>query len=288
MQKIDLHIHATLNKVNQNSNILVSTAREMIKHLGDLSIKKAVLMSSGETDANIIGTTNNDIYKIIKEMPDYYAWMCNLDYKDVSSVYDRLYNYKKQGAIGIGELIINRRFDDDFLQAIFDAAQKLNLPVTFHMSPEENFSYGVVDKPRLPLLEKTLQKYPKCKFLGHSQAFWIEISADAPNDKEGRNQWGKGKVIKGGRVLELFEKYNNLYGDLSANSAGCAIMRDEEFGLEFLERYSDRLFFATDMINTNMVFPLSKWLDDMAIIGKLSMKAYENICYKNAERIFKL
>ena len=57
-------------------------------------------------------------------------------------------------------------------------------------------------------------------------------------------------------VPELFSKYPNLYGDLSANSGGQAIMRDSEFGLKFLEKYSDRLFFATDMVNTDMVFPL--------------------------------
>ena len=33
-------------------------------------------------------------------------------------------------------------------------------------------------------------------------------------------------------------------------------MRDPEFGLNFLETYSERLFFATDMVNTEMIFPL--------------------------------
>ena len=46
----------------------------------------------------------------------------------------------------------------------------------------------------------------------------------------------------GGRVPELFAKYPNLYGDLSANSGSRAIMRDPEFGLWFLETYADRLF----------------------------------------------
>lgn len=288
MKKIDMHLHSTLNDVTQNNNMLISTAKEMKQHLNALSIYKAVLMSSGETDGDIIGTTNNDLYEIVKQMPETYSFMCNLDFKDIETVYDRLYKYKQLGAIGIGEIMINLRLDDKFLQEIFASAEKLDLPVTFHMSPEVGFSYGVVDLPRLPLLEQTLQQYPKCKFLGHSQAFWIEISADAPNDKHSRNQWGKGKVISGGRLPELFEKYDNLYGDLSANSGGCAIMRDEDFGIKFLERFSDRLFFASDMVNTKMEFPLGKWLDDMYENGKLSLSAYENICYKNAQRIFKL
>lgn len=87
---------------------------------------------------------------------------------------------------------------------------------------------------------------------------------------------------------ELFAAYPNLYGDLSANSAGCAIMRDPEFGLAFLERYADRLFFATDMVNTEMVFPLGAWLDEQVSTGALGREAYEKICFKNAQRVFGL
>ena len=65
-------------------------------------------------------------------------------------------------------------------------------------------------------------------------------------------------------------------------------MRDEAFGLNFLETYADRLFFATDMVNKDMVFPLGQWLDDMAAAGKLSQETYEKILRGNAQRIFGL
>ena len=87
---------------------------------------------------------------------------------------------------------------------------------------------------------------------------------------------------------ELFAKYPNLYGDLSANSGSRAIMRDPEFGLWILETYADRLFFATDMVNRDMVFPLGAWLDEMVSCGKLSRSAYEKITWENARRIFGL
>ena len=137
-------------------------------------------------------------------------------------------------------------------------------------------------------LGEVLKKYPRLKLLGHSQVFWIEMSGDAPAEKEARNQWGDGPVIPGGRVPELFEKYPNLYGDLSANSGSRAIMRDPEFGLAFLEKYADRLFFATDMVNKDMEFPLGAWLDEMAAAGKLSEETYEKIVRGNAQRIFGL
>lgn len=172
--------------------------------------------------------------------------MKKIDLKDIETVYDRLAFCKANGAIGIGELMINKKIDNPFLEALFTAAEKLELPVTIHLSPEEGFKYGIADEPGLPLLESLLIRHPNLKILGHSQTFWIEMSGDAPKDKEGRYKMGKGPVLPGGRLPELFSKYPNLYGDLSANSAGKAIMRDPEFGLAFLDTYADRLFFATD------------------------------------------
>lgn len=287
MKKIDLHLHLSFDSVPNRDKMVISSYQEMIPHLEKLGISKGVLMSSGEQASLISVGSNEENRKIAAAAPEYFAWMCNLDDDgNAASVYDRLAACKKQGAVGIGELMINRRLDDPFLNAVFEAAGKLNFPVTFHMSPEVGYGYGVVDDPGLPLLEKCLENYPDTLFLGHSQVFWIEMSADAPKDSRRRNQWGEGPIVLGGRVPELFEKYPNLCGDLSANSAGCAIMRDPEFGLRFLETYADRLFFATDMVNTTMVFPLGEWLDQQAAAGKLSMEAYEKICFKNAERVF--
>lgn len=286
MGKIDLHLHLTLRQIPKIGKLNLASGKNMLPHLDELGIDKGVLMSSGEKKVPIGNNQSNR--KICRQFPDRYAWMCNLDPVHQETVYDRLAEYKAQGAIGIGELTINRRLDDPFLQAVFAAAEKLELPVTIHMSPEEGYSYGVVDDPGLPLLEEVLQKYPRLKILGHSQTFWIEMSADAPRDKAGRNSWGQGPVVPGGRVPELFGKYPNLYGDLSANSGSRAIMRDPEFGLAFLETYADRLFFATDMVNTDMVFPLGQWLDQMVSEGKLKEETYEKIIRGNARRIFGL
>ena len=286
MEKIDLHLHLTPWQLPKLGKMDLASGKNMLPHLEELGIRKGVLMSSAEKGLPF--GTNKANRKICEKFPDRYAWMCALKPGDPEGVYDRLKVYKDQGAIGVGELTVNRRLDDPFLQALFAAAEKLELPVTVHMSPEVGYSYGVVDDPGLPLLEEVLKKYPRLILLGHSQTFWIEMSGDAPTDKEARNQWGDGPIVPGGRVPELFEKYPNLYGDLSANSGSRAIMRDPEFGLAFLEKYADRLFFATDMVNTSTVFPLGAWLDEQAEAGKLSREAYEKICWGNAQRIFGL
>ena len=286
MKKIDLHLHLTPFQLPKLGKMNLTSGKNMLPHLQELGIEKGVLMSSAE--GGLPFGTNKANRRICQQFPDRYAWMCAVDPKGKEPVYDRLARFKSQGAIGIGELTCNRRLDHPFLQALFAAAEKLGLPVTIHMSPEVGYSYGVVDDPGLPLLEQVLAKFPDLKILGHSQTFWIEMSADAPKDKEGRNSWGDGKIVPGGRVPELFEKYPNLYGDLSANSGSRAIMRDPEFGLAFLERYADRLFFATDMVNRDMVFPLGAWLDEMVSCGRLSRGAYEKIVRENARRIFGL
>ena len=286
MKKIDLHLHLTPFQIPKLGKMNLASAKSMIPHLEELGIGKGVLMSSAEKGLPF--GTNKANRKISQQFPDRYRWMCAVDPKGKEPVYDRLARFKSQGAIGVGELTTNRRLDDPFLQELFAAAEKLGMPVTVHMSPEVGFSYGVVDEPGLPLLEQVLEKFPDLNILGHSQTFWIEMSADAPKDKEGRNSWGQGKIIPGGRVPELFEKYPNLWGDLSANSGGNAIMRDPEFGLWFLETYAERLFFATDMVNADMVFPLGAWLDEMVAAGKLSQRAYDLICFGNAQRVFGL
>ena len=286
MGKIDLHLHLTPFQIPKLGKMNLTSGKNMIPHLEELGISKGVLMSSSESGLPF--GTNKANRKICAQFPDRYAWMCSVGPKGKGSVYDRLARYKAQGAIGIGELTYNHKLTDPFLQEVFAAAEKLDMPITIHMSPEVGYSYGVVDDPGLPLLEEVLKKYPDLKILGHSQTFWIEMSGDAPTDKEGRNSWGDGPILPGGRVPELFAKYPNLYGDLSANSGSRAIMRDEAFGLAFLERYADRLFFATDMVNKDMVFPLGAWLDEKLAAGQLSQDTYHKICFENAQRIFGL
>ena len=285
-KKIDIHLHLSERPIPDGLGMKISSGAEMLPHLDELGIGFGIIMSSGETQA-MFGS-NASCRRIAEQYPDRYAWMCGLDETEPETVYERLKQYREEGAVGVGELAVNHRLDHPFLEAVFQAAEALGLPVLFHMSPEEGFQYGVVDEPGLPLLERALNKYPKLIFIGHSQPFWHEISGDAGKSREERYEWGKGPVTPGGRLGQLFEKYPNLYGDLSANSGGCAMMRDEVFGLAFLEAWKDRLMFGTDMVNVDMEFPLGGWLDQKVEEGALSFAACQAIMSGNAKRIFGL
>lgn len=285
-KKIDIHLHLSERPIPDGLGMKISSGAEMLPHLAELGIGFGIIMSSGEKQA-MFGS-NASCRRIAEQYPDRYAWMCGLDETEPETVYDRLKQYREEGAVGVGELAVNHRLDHPFLEAVFQAAEALGLPVLFHMSPEEGFQYGVVDEPGLPLLERALNKYPNLIFIGHSQPFWHEISGDAGESREERYEWGKGPVTPGGRLGQLFEKYPNLYGDLSANSGGCAMMRDEAFGLAFLEAWKDRLLFGTDMVNVDMEFPLGGWLDQKVEEGALSFTACQAIVRGNAKRIFGL
>lgn len=281
MSKIDIHLHLALESRMIMKNINISGAEAMIPHLAKLEIRHGILLSSGEKDGG-----NHEVMTISRKHPELFSWMCNVDYQNAETVFERIALYKQQGAVGVGEIIFNEYIDSPFVESVFEAAEKLELPILFHMSPEPNYNYGIIDKPGMPLLESALAKFPNLKIIGHSQPFWHEISGDADPSRDERNSWGSGPVTPGGRLPELLRKYPNLYGDLSANSGGSAIMRDEAFGLEFLETFQDKLLFGSDMCNADMEFPLGKWMDEKYAEGKITATAYEKICYGNAQRIF--
>ena len=136
------------------------------------------------------------------------------------------------------------------------------------------------------MLEGALQKFPKLKFIGHSQPFWFEISEyDYKNvTVEERCAYPAGPVTPG-RVPYLLRKYDNLYADLSADSAGNAIMRDPDYGVRFLTEFQDKLMFGTDMANTTFIYPLCFYLKALVRQGKLSREVFEKIGHANAEKL---
>ena len=294
MKKIDIHLHVVYDGQDQfKEPYYFNDAQTMKKYMDKNDIMHGIILSSEEY-INDNYSSNIDLSSIAHKYPETFSWMCNLDLSKTDDLEKRLTHYKNLGAKGLGEFTgglnsnSSLRFDDPKLNKVFCLCEKLELPFLFHMSPKANFNYGVVDDPGLPYLEQALKKHKNLKFIGHSQPFWYEIGGDMPADFESRNNYPEGKVKKGGRLPELFRKHPNLFGDLSANSGSNAIIRDPEFGYDFLEEFQDRLMFGTDMVNTNMSFPLEDFLDKAVAEKKISEKTYKKICRDNAVRILDL
>jgi hypothetical protein len=168
----------------------------------------------------------------------------------------------------------------------FGHVEKSGLPLTFHVGPQKGGCYGFIDEAGLPRLERVLRAFPDLVFLAHSQPFWAEIGTNVIEDGK-RVPYPTGPVSPG-RVVELFGKYSNLHGDLSAGSGYNAMSRDPEFGIQFMEEFSDRLHFGTDIAHMKQDLPIVDYFRRLSADGSLSADAYENITWRNSNKLFGL
>lgn len=231
-----------------------------------------------------------DAWEISKQYPDHFAWLCNLKPDGTEATRQKLIEYKKMGAKGVGEFSFRMRFDSKEMEHMFACLEELQMCFLFHMSPvDKEPYYGILDDPRMPGLEGALRKFPGVKFIGHSQSFWFEMAKTDETDPVVRNSFPKEHYSEPGRIPELMAKYPNLYCDLSANSGQNAMFRNPDYAVEFMNTYADRIFFGTDWIeegNGPFCFCLDSFLDMKHLDGELTDDAYQKICYKNAKRIF--
>lgn len=290
VSKIDLHTHLR-KKPGHN----VFTPEERIAFNKVMDISHSVILSVAKPSENPKEFDPSadprifaeDAAKICNEYKESFSWFCNILPDGTSETYKKLEHYKKLGAVGVGEVDLPIRFDDPRMDHMLDCCQSLELPILTHMNPFMS-NKGIVDEVGMPLLEKALKKYPKLKYIGHSQPFWLEISTYSSDlTPEQRNVCPSGKVIPG-RVVELLTNYENLYGDLSANSGGNAILRDADFGIEFLEKFQDKLIYGTDTLSANIHYPLGAYLDSLYMQKKISFDAYAKICRNNTLKLLNL
>ena len=279
--KIDIHSHVTPEALTWRASGQTFCTPEELRQMYDrLNVEKALLLPPPKE------MSAREAKNMVRDYPETFGWwFCNFD--PVTEINDpeadlttELQFYKNAGAKGIGEVVWNRYFDDPYILNMFRAAEKLDMPVTFHIG-NNGKDYGLIDELGLPRLEKVLGMFPNLKFLGHSQKFWAEIGQC---DAATRDGYPSGKV-EPGRVVELMRKYPNLNGDMSAGSGANAMMRDPEFAYGFLEEFQDRLFFGLDICapqDSGMRVQLGEFLDDAMLKGKISYTAYEKISRGNA------
>ena len=153
-----------------------------------------------------------------------------------------LTNAVKNGAIGFGEIKFHVAADGPELRRAYALAADLNLPILIHFQEVPHTSTEGVFSTGFRNFEVILKAYPKTRFIGHTDAFWANISAAYTNDVA----YPTGEVMPGGVTDKLLSDYPNLFGDLSANSGNNGLSRDPEFTRGFLERHQDKLIFGSD------------------------------------------
>jgi len=209
-------------------------------------------------------------------------WLRNSPESDFGPLFDWLI---ERGCKGIGEVTANIPFDDPRTINLFRQAGAKGMLVTMESAGFAAGCYGLQDDPGAPRLERLLQAAPETLIIGHGPGFWAEISAGVrPEEK---NRYPGGPVVGGGATPRLLRQYGNLYADLSARSAFNAITRDPAFGVEFLDEFQDKLFFATDTCFADPAgrMPQMGYLKQLKEEGKLSATAYGKIMAGNAQRV---
>lgn len=293
IKKIDLHVHTNIAGGPERLRGGTWPTPEALREIYDsLNIEKGVAMPREAPERSHDAITTRDVQYLSKTYPETLGWwFCYLDPRmGTNSPSDNLSYYldfyKERGAKGVGELQANMYIDDKRMLNLLYRCQQCNMPVTVHFG-KLGEGCGLADDIGLPRLERVLEMFPKLKILGHAMTFWAEISDNV--EESSRNGYPSGKIVNEGRLPELMRKYPNLYCDLSAKSGYNAIARDEEYGCRFLEEFNERIFYATDISSPESIEGPAKamavFLDTAYENGKISRKAYQNICRDNAVRL---
>lgn len=289
--KIDVHAHAIHSTFTDTDICMLSSPESVLARYDQAGIEKGLLLPLTSAEARNVMSTTEQVMEIAKEYPDRFLFAMGLDPRmmgnSVNADFGKLIEaYKALGAKAVGEVTGNLYFDDPLYDNMLAQCAEHDIPVIIHVSPEVGWSYGVVDEPGLYRLEKMLKKYPKLRIFGHSTALWAHMSAGTTAE-DMKKYPEPGKFVPG-RLWELFAKYDNFYGDLSAGSAFYALTRDEENGLNFLNTFQDKMLFGCDLCLPGNVCLLAHWLDKKYLDGSLSEEVYWKVCRENAVRQLKL
>lgn len=178
-----------------------------------------------------------------------------------------------------GELKLRMMYDNPDAIRMFRFCGEKGLPVIMHYDyelregnkyPRPNYWYG----GGIEAFERVLIACPNTIFLGHAPGFWSHISGD---DLYKTESYPKGKVMPGGKIPYLLEKYPNLYCDMSAGSGCNALSRDLEFGREFIIKYQDRILYSRDYFDNIHQEMIEKY--------NFSNEVKEKLYYKNAQKL---
>lgn len=290
---IDIHTHTAEERYSGITRLNGSSypsPEQLIAMLDTAGIEKAVILSSVSPEYRYTLVPSEETLRIANRYPDRLIPFCNIDPRFLTNSTEAdfthlLEAYKSLGCRGIGEYIPNIPLDDPLNMNFFHYVEESGLPLTFHLSAQQGGNYGCIDERGLPRLERVLKSFPNLIFLAHSQVFWSEIGDEI--DETSRRGYPSGKVTPG-RVVELMKKYPNLHGDLSAQSGFNAISRDPEFGYRFMEEFSERLYFGTDIASSSQQLPIVDYFNTMRKEKILSEETLDNISWKNAFTLLRL
>lgn len=169
------------------------------------------------------------------------------------------------GAIAFGEHYgVGLMFDDPKNLLLYEACEKVGLPVMFHIDQNKNMV-----EPGMARVDRVLKMFPNCKLIAH--AYW----------------W---RQLGSGACDRQLQEHPNLYADMSGHVVISVLERDRKYAREFLIRNQDKILWATDegwwsfadekrQMNKHYTF-----LEELDLPAEVRQKIYRG----NAERVYGL
>jgi len=255
MPVVDVHVHAYDAKENGLDNL----DKWMKRNNVDIAISHPLRGSKFKNDKEREQMLAN--YAKYKGRIYRFALLEPTDVESVEEAVKILEKEKADGAIGMGEHYgYDMMFDDPKNLTIYEACEKVGLPVMFHIDKNKN-----MDEKGLPRVEKVLKMFPKCILLAHA-SWWAHL----PD----------------GSCERLMKKYPNLYADVSA--ATKMLNRDRTYTREFILLNQDRILFATDAGWWSFGKPKEQRELEFTVFERLNLPedVKKKIYRTNAEKLF--
>lgn len=178
-----------------------------------------------------------------------------------------------------GELKVRMMLDNPDAIQMFRYCGENGLPVLVHIDygldigtayPRSNFWYG----GGIEAFSRAIDLCPETIFIGHAPGFWAHISGD---DQYKEASYPQGRIRPGGKLIELLNRYPNLYCDMSAGSGLNALKRDREYAIYFLTEYQDRILYGRDLFGNEH----QNFLNSL----ELSDEVLNRIYFENAQKL---
>jgi predicted TIM-barrel fold metal-dependent hydrolase len=258
---IDMHTHDYAKTPEQ--------VAEWIRVMDESGVEKAIVLTMA------VGKEFDAVYAKYAKYPDRFEVWCGFDYTGYDkpdfgpAAVKELERCYKVGARGVGELgdkgkglfycrpkAWGMHLDDPRMDPLLDKCAELRMPVNIHVAdpywmylPMDATNDGLMNaytwrldnqpgivghEGMVEILERAVKRHPKTIF----------VACHFANCSYDLNKIGR-----------LFDKYPNLYADISARFAETAAI--PRFTARFYEKYQDRLVYGTDMRFSTKIYRLT-------------------------------
>jgi uncharacterized protein len=229
-----------------------------VKIMDEVGIEKTIILS-GAT-----GKKFDDILARYRQFPNRFEVWCGIDYTGFDqpgygpAAIAELERCFRAGATGVGELSDKGRglggttnrpgmhMDDPRMDAILGKCADLHLPINIHVG-EDKWMYEPMDETNDGLMNAWTWRVPnEPAVLQHDE---VVDTLDRTAKKHPRTLFVACHLANCcsdlNRVAAMLDRSPNLYIDIGARFAELAPI--PRFVSQFFQRYSDRIFYGTDM-----------------------------------------